>query len=62
MKCPFKGFFVCVTCSLFIATMMEHTDAQIVSVTLEGFDAAISSGTNDPLPDHDNTYVVSDES
>lgn len=61
MKSPFKYFLVFVTFSLFIATMMEHTDGQILAVPLAGFDEAIFPGTNDPLSDDDNTYVLSDE-
>lgn len=41
--------------------MKEHTDGQILYVPIVGFDEAISPGANDPLPDDDNKYVLSDE-
>lgn len=61
MKSPFKYYFVFVTFSLFIGTMLEHTDAQIGSVLLAGFEEAIFPGANDPLSDNGNTYGLSDE-
>ncbi len=60
MNSPFKYFFICGTCVLLIATMMEHTNGQILSVPAVGFDEAISPGANDPLSD-DHVSVRSDE-
>lgn len=62
MYSPSKYFFVLVTFSLFIASMMETTYGQIVYVPSTGFDEAISPEAYDPLSGDDaHQYVLSDE-
>lgn len=64
MNSPCNRFFVCVCacmmCSFFIAAMMEHTHAHILSVPAAGFDEAITPGAHDPRS-ADNTSGLSDE-
>ncbi|HNP59366.1 MAG TPA: BON domain-containing protein [Nitrospirales bacterium] len=61
MKSPFKYFVVLVTCPLFIATIMENTEGQVLVVPLAGFEETISPETHVPRSDEDNRRGHSDE-